>query len=62
MADECPEDEPLAAFAGGELMPKERGPIESHLVKCNDCFDIVAFVIRADLLIPDPIPLRLKTT
>ena len=52
MMDECPEDEVLAAFAGGGLTAEERGPIESHLVKCKYCLETTVFVMRARTQLP----------
>ncbi len=47
MADECPELGVLAAFADGLLTFKERIAVESHLVKCARCLDMITFAIKA---------------
>jgi hypothetical protein len=54
MADECPELEVLAAFADGLLTSKEQSAVESHLVKCGRCLDIVTFAIKAKSAVPRP--------
>jgi anti-sigma factor RsiW len=41
-ADACPDPEQLAAFIDGTLAPAERTQVETHLLDCADCRDIVA--------------------
>ncbi len=40
-ADACPDPEQLAAFIDGTLTPVERTQVETHLLSCADCRDVV---------------------
>jgi eukaryotic-like serine/threonine-protein kinase len=46
-ASSCVEDEPLFAFARGELAEPERQRIESHLRDCSDCRAVLAEAARS---------------
>lgn len=53
MADECPDDDVLAAFVSRNLRPTERAEVEAHLGRCRECREVVAFVIRCEEPLPD---------
>lgn len=44
--DHCPDEETLAAFADGNLLPEEIARIEEHLAQCAKCSSSVAFVMK----------------
>ena len=56
MGDECPDLEMLAAFAEGGLLSEEREIIESHLVECDTCLEVVVFVFRVMREVPPVTP------
>ncbi len=37
----CPGNEVLSAYLDGRLDPAERGPIEEHISRCEDCYFVV---------------------
>jgi hypothetical protein len=46
----------LAAYVDENVTEKERRLIDAHLVDCERCLDVVAFVIASKVAIPDPMP------
>ena len=62
MAEPCPDIELLAVYADECATQKEQRLIESHLVDCERCMDVVAFVIATKLAIPNPVPPNTKST
>ncbi len=55
MAQACPEDEMLGAYIEHNLQPEERQHIESHLVECRLCREVIAMVLKTMATIPDPV-------
>jgi anti-sigma factor RsiW len=56
LVDSCPDTELLAAYVDENVTEKERRLIDAHLVDCERCLDVVAFVIASKVAIPDPMP------
>ena len=56
MLDPCPDTELLAAYVDENVTEKERRHIDAHLVDCERCLDVVAFVIASKVAIPDSVP------
>jgi hypothetical protein len=54
MPDACPNDELLAAYIEQTLLPAEQAQLESHLLKCKLCREVIAVVIRTRAKVPDP--------
>lgn len=53
MADSCPHTELLAAYVDENVTQEERTLIDAHLVDCERCLDLVAFVIASKVATPD---------
>jgi anti-sigma factor RsiW len=44
--DCCPVEEAIAAYVHHNATPEERRLIEAHLVECDECSELVAFLVR----------------
>lgn len=45
MPDCCPVEEAIAAYVHHKATPEERRLIEAHLVECDECSELVAFLV-----------------
>ncbi|HJQ24946.1 MAG TPA: zf-HC2 domain-containing protein [Blastocatellia bacterium] len=54
MAEQCPNEESLAAYVDHALSPEERARIEAHLADCTTCRMVVALVAQSQVEVPDP--------
>jgi tetratricopeptide (TPR) repeat protein len=46
-SNRCLGDEPLVGYLEGRLSPSQRATVETHLVSCSDCRQLLALYIRA---------------
>ncbi|HEY6330111.1 MAG TPA: zf-HC2 domain-containing protein [Blastocatellia bacterium] len=54
MADNCPELEVLRAYVEGNISPRQRVYMESHLRWCKSCQGMVGVMMRSKTFVPDP--------
>jgi anti-sigma factor RsiW len=54
MADDCPEMEVLTAYVEGNISPRQRAYMESHLAWCTSCRGIVGVITRSKAFGPNP--------
>lgn len=45
MAHRCPAEEIIAAYVRHTATPEERQMVESHLLGCDDCCELVSFLV-----------------
>jgi len=55
MADDCPELEVLKSYAKGNIAPRQRAYIESHLAWCASCRSMVGVITRSQTFVPEPV-------
>jgi anti-sigma factor RsiW len=55
MRDPCPEDEALGAYMDHVLSPERQAEVESHLITCRICREVLALAIKSKTLVPDPV-------
>jgi anti-sigma factor RsiW len=42
----CPAEEVIAAYVNHQATPEERRLVEAHLTHCDECGELVAFLVR----------------
>ena len=62
LANQCPDIELLAAYIDENVSVEERRLVDAHLVDCERCLEVVAFVIASKVAIPDPEASNPKST
>ena len=56
VGDVCPQSQELAAYIDRGLSATKRSEIESHLLHCRRCREVIAFVLESQSAVPDPTP------
>ena len=54
VGDVCPQSRELAAYIDQGLTAMKRSEIESHLLHCRRCREVIAFVLESQSAVPDP--------
>ena len=44
--ESCPPEEVIAAYVSHKATPDERRLVEAHLTRCDECGELVAFLVR----------------
>ena len=46
MQERCPSEEVIAAYVNHNATPEERRRVEAHLSECDECSELIVFLVR----------------
>ncbi|MEW6126584.1 MAG: zf-HC2 domain-containing protein [Acidobacteriota bacterium] len=59
--EECASLEAIAAFVDHALPPREQAQLETHMIYCARCRQILVMVFRSKQAVPDPDPFEAES-